>query len=123
MAERLLTLDEVAERLRYTGRARERSVRRLIDRLKVPHRRRGKRILLSEGDYRFLLERMKCSTSENVATSTMSEAASVSGRKSGSSKSELRDAVNARMRKRMRRASNKRSGTSSFTVVEGGPTE
>ena len=62
MNARLLTMDEVAERLRYDGRHAARAVRKLVTDLNAPHRRRGRCMLMTERDFRSLVELMECSS-------------------------------------------------------------
>src|SRR6516164_6610342 len=90
----LYTLDEVAGHLRYEGRDRERSVRRLFQRHRIPLVRRDRgTFLVSDGELAALVEAMKCSPSESAAGSTTSAARSASVAKPAGSKSTLRAAI------------------------------
>ena len=101
MALKLYTLAEVAEELRYTGRDRERSVRRLFERHAITLLRRDRgTFLVTDQQLAALLEALKCSPSENVAVSGMFAARSVSVAKPVASKNTLRDAIAEQMRKR-----------------------
>ncbi|MBV8049670.1 MAG: hypothetical protein JOZ80_00700 [Acidobacteriaceae bacterium] len=94
----LYTLDEVADYLRYSGRDRQRSVRRLFERHRIPLLRRDRgTFLVSDGELAALVEAMKCSPSASAAGSTTSVGRSVSVAKPAGSKSTLRAAIAARM--------------------------
>ena len=97
---KLFTIAEVADLLRYTGRDRERSVRRLFERWRIPLLRRDRgTFLATEEQVEGLLEAMKCSPSASAAGSTTSVGRSVSVAKPAGSKSTLRAAIAARMPK------------------------
>src|SRR2546426_3987142 len=101
MVPKLYTLAEVADLLRYAGRDRERSVRRLFERSRIPLLRRDRgTFLATEQQVGTLLEALKCSPCGNEDGFTTSVARSVSVAKPAGSKSTLRDAIAARMPKR-----------------------
>ena len=115
---RLITLAELADRLRFDGRDRARSVRRCF-------RRHGLELLdggkATEALYQELLWRMQgCSASADAARSTTAAVRSASAGKCATSKSILRAAVNERLRTRTRTGSRRKSETRSFTVLPGG---
>jgi TilS substrate C-terminal domain len=113
---RLYTLDEVADQLRYAGRDRERSVRRLFGRHHIPLLRRDRStFLVAEQQLAALMEAMKCSQSENEGVFGTSVVRSVSARKLEPSKSTLRDVIARKMPKPTGPASKAKSGTSSYT--------
>jgi hypothetical protein len=119
----MLSLATIAERLHYSGRDRERSVRRLFARHGVPMIRRGRRVyFVTEQQYAELIEKMTCSQSGGEAKIFTSAVRSVSGAKRVSSKSILAERIAATMPKRTVRSSKPISATKSFTVVEGGRT-
>jgi hypothetical protein len=121
MTDQLLTMADVADRQRFTGRDRERSAKRLIRRNGIPHVERGRTWLLTESQYELLLETMtSCSPYESAAKSITAAARSVSGGTSAKSKSTLQAAVNARLRKPTKPSSSTKSAKNSFTVVTGG---
>lgn len=112
----LLTLTEVAERLRLDGRQLERAVRRLIRQHDVPVTRLGRnRLRLTEAQFTLLLERMTCSISASEASTGTAAAPSASDARRKSSKSTVRDAVNARLRRPTKPSSSTISGKSSST--------
>ena len=114
-------LSEIAEILHYTGRDRERSVRRVFKRHGIPILRRDRNTFLAtEQQLNALLEVMKCSAPAAAGGSGTSVARSVSVAKPASSKSTLRDAIAKKMPKRIARDSKVRSGAKCFTVVAGG---
>ena len=91
MVPKLYTLTEIAQELRYTGRDRERSVRRLFRRHQIPFLRRDRAtILITDQQFRALVEAMKCSPCVSEAGSTTSVARSVLVAKPAGSKSTLR---------------------------------
>lgn len=101
MALKLYTLAEVAEELRYMGRDRERSVRRLFERHAITLLRRDRgTFLVMDQQLAALLEAMKCSPSENAAHSGISVVRSASAVKPVGSKSTLRDVIAEKMQKR-----------------------
>jgi hypothetical protein len=117
----LLTLDQIADRLQYHGRDRLRSVRRLILRHGIPHTRRDRRSwLLTTAQLDMLLEALECSPCESAGRSTTAVERSASGGRSGTSKSTLRAAVNAKLRSATSTSSKPRSATRSLTVLPGG---
>jgi len=120
----LLSLATIAERLHYSGRDRVRSVRRLFARHGVSMIRRGRAAyFVTEDQYAELIEKMTiCSPSGSGANTSTFAVRSVSGRRSASSKSILAEQIAATMLKRTGRSSKPKSGTKSFTVVEGGRT-
>src|SRR6266446_837475 len=108
---KLFTIAEVADLLRYTGRDRERSVRRLFERCRIPLLRRDRgTFLATEEQVEGLLEAMKCSPSESAAGSTTSVGRSGSVAKPAGSKSTLRAAIAARMPKGTEPGSSTTSG-------------
>jgi len=120
----LLPLSTIADRLHYTGRDRERSVRRLFVRHRVPIIKRGRgAYLVTEGQFAKLIEKMTtCLPSGVEAKTSISVARSVSGAKRASSKSILAEQIAVTMQKPIAQNSRPTSGTKSFTVVEGGRT-
>jgi hypothetical protein len=114
---RLITLAELADRLRFDGRDRARSVRRCF-------RRHGLELLdgkATEALYQELLWRMQgCSASADAAGFTTAAVRSASAGKCATSKSALRAAVNERLRTPTRTGSRRKSETRSFTVLPGG---
>src|SRR5262245_10101186 len=75
----LYTLEEIADLLRYTGRDRARSVRRLFERCRISLLRRDRSTFLAtEHQLETLLEALTCSPSESAAGSTTSVARSAS---------------------------------------------
>jgi hypothetical protein len=100
MLPKLYTLAEISDLLRYTGRDRERSVRRLFNRYKVPVLRRDRStFLVTQDQYDSLLEAMRCSPCGSEAGSTMSVGRCGSVAKPAGSKSTLRAAIAAKMQK------------------------
>jgi hypothetical protein len=96
----LYTLAEVAERLRYAGYDRERSVRRLFERHKIPLLRRDYHTFLVSADqFAALLEAMRCSRSENEARSGTPVVRSEWVNRSVTSKNTLRDVIAKKMQK------------------------
>src|SRR5215469_16659298 len=120
----ILTLATVADRLHYTGRDRERSVRRLFAHHGVSMIRRGRRVyFVTERQYAELIEKMTtCSPSGNAANTSTCAVRFVSGGKRASSKNILADQIAATMQTHTDRSSKRKSVTKSFTVVEGGRT-
>ena len=117
----LLTLGELADRLHYDGRDRERSVRRCFRHYGVPLvRRDGRGYLATEQQFAALLEAMTCSLSEKEGATGTSGARSASVKRRASSKNTLRAAIAEKMQKPIELGSSTRSGENSFTVVEGG---
>lgn len=118
----MLTLATIAERLHYSGRDRERSVRRLFHRHGVPMIKRGRgAYFVTEAQYAELIEKMTtCSRSGVEANTSTSAVRSVLGRKRGSSKNVLAERLTETMRRPTAPNSRRISGTKSFTVVEGG---
>jgi hypothetical protein len=118
----MLTLATIADRLQMRGSDRERSVRRLFVRHKVPIVKRCRGYLATEEQYKALIEAMTtCSPSDGArAGSSMSVVRSVSGAKRASSKNILQAAIAETMQKPIDQNSNPTLGTKSFTVVEGG---
>jgi hypothetical protein len=123
-AEKLLSMEAVAERLQYGGRDHLRSVRRLFGRHGVPMIRRGRAAyFVTEAQYAELIEKMTtCSQSDVEAKTTTSAVPSVSGGRRVSSKSILAGRIAETMRRPTGRNSRQKSDTKSFTVVEGGRT-
>jgi hypothetical protein len=119
----LHSLATIAEWLRYEGRDRERSVRRLFARHGVRMIRRGRGVyFVTEQQFAELIEKMTCLPSDGEAKSFTSAVRSVSGAKRVSSKSILAGQIAAKLQKRTAPSSNPISDTKSFTVVEGGRT-
>jgi hypothetical protein len=120
----LLSLATVADRLQQTGRDRERSVMRRLQRHGVPVIKWGRgAYFITEENFDVLIEKMTiCSASGNQANISTSGARSVSGGKRVSSKNILREQIAATMRTRTDQNSKPKSATKSFTVVEGGRT-
>jgi|SRR5262245_22510940 hypothetical protein len=120
----LLTLTEIADKLHYVGTDRERSVRRLFVKHGVPFIRRGRGVYFAtERQYEALIEAMTtCSTLGGAAKTSTSGGRSVSGAKRGSSRSILAERIAATMRRPTAQSSKPKSGTKSFTVLEGGRT-
>ena len=99
-----LTLAEVAELLRYAGKDRERSVRRLFARHRISLVRRDRgTFLVTPDQLRRLIEALECSPSESAEDIFMSVERSVSVRKRKSSRSTLRDAIVEATRKNIER--------------------
>jgi hypothetical protein len=123
-ATEMLALATIAERLHYSGRDRERSVRRLFQRRGVPMIKRGRgAYFVTESQYAELIEKITtCSRSDAEANTSMSAVRSVLGGKRTSSKNILADRLAETMRKPTARNSKRKSDTKSFTVVEGGRT-
>src|SRR6516165_5464760 len=118
----LLTLTTIADRLQYAGRDRERSVRRLFARHRVPIIKRSRGVyFVTEQQYTALLEAMTtCSHSGSADRNFMYVALSVSGSRRDTSKSTLRAAIAEKTQKPIARVSKAKSGTSCFTVLTGG---
>src|SRR4051812_19245015 len=113
--EALLTLGEIADRLRLTGRDRERTVRRCFKRYGISLIRRGARsFLATQQQYAALLEAMECSHSGSEGVSGTSVARSVLVVKRRSSKSTLRDVIAEKMRKPTAPVSNTKPGKDCF---------
>src|SRR6516165_8036627 len=121
-AGELYPLSTIADRLHYMGRDRERSVRRLFERLRVPMIKRSRgAYFVTEAQYAELIEKMTtCSRSGVEAKTSISVARSVSGAKHASLKSILAEQIAVTMQKPIGQNSRPRSGMKSFTVVEGG---
>src|SRR5262249_54690238 len=87
----IVPLATIAERLHYSGRDQERSVRRLFQRHGVPMIKRGRgAYFVTEAQYAELIEKMTtCSRSGVEANTSTSAVRSVSGRKGVSSKNIL----------------------------------
>ncbi len=97
----LFTLAEIAEQLRYAGRDRERSVRRLFQRHGIALLRRDRgTFLVTDEQLAALLESMQCSPYENAAVSGTSVARSASAARPVASKNILQAAIAEKMRKR-----------------------
>ncbi len=121
MTARPLTLSEVADLLRYDGKDRERSVRRLFRKYGVSIIRRDRNtFLVLPNQYKALMEAMTCSPSEDAVAFGTVEVQSVSARPSGRSKNTLRAAINARMPKPIGPTSNTNYSKKLFTAVPGG---
>jgi hypothetical protein len=121
----MLPLATIAERLHYSGRDWERSVRRLFQWHGVPMIKRGRgAYFVTEAQYAELIEKMMtCSQSGVEAkTSTSVVGQSVSGGKRVSSRNILAERLAEKMQRPTAQNSTPRSGTKSFTVVEGGRT-
>jgi hypothetical protein len=118
------SLATIAERLKYTGRDRERSVLRLFERLGVPMIKRGRGgwFVTDQQQYEQAIEKMTCLPSGVVARTSTSVARSVSVGNRVSSTNILRERIAAKLQKRTVQSLRSRSGTKSFTVVEGGRT-
>lgn len=115
------TLAEVAEELRYTGRDRERSVRRLFARHGVAITRRDRATyLVRDEQLAALYEAMICSRSEGAAPNSTSAVRSESVARPASSKSTLRGVIAGKMPKRTGRALRRKPAMKCFTVLEGG---
>ena len=118
---RLYTLAEVADDLRYEGKDRERSVRRLFDRLGVPMLRRDRNTyLVTEQQLDTIRKAITCSQSENEADFIIAAARSVSVKRPGKLKSSVQDKIKNALRKSTSTRSPEKSGGRSFTVVAGG---
>ena len=117
------SLATIAERLKYSGRDRERSVRRLFAQLGVPMIRRGRGgWFVTDQQYEQLIEKMTCLPSDAEARTSTSAVLSVSGGRRVSSKSILAERITEKMQTRIVRSSKPKSAMKSFTVVEGGRT-
>ena len=117
----LLTLDDVADRLGFTGEDRRRSVRRLLRRHDVPYIRRGTRSwLLTPAQLDQLMGALECSQFDGAARSTTAVARSVSAGRSARSTSTLQAAVNAMLQRPIGRSSRARSAPNFFTALPGG---
>src|SRR5215510_15060111 len=110
---RLLSPAIVADRLYYTGRDRERSVRRLFARHSIPIIRRGRgAYFVTELQYAALIEAMTtCSPSGSAARTSTSGGRSVWGAKRASSKSTLQAVIAEKMPRRTSRSSRRTSAT------------
>src|SRR6516162_3138190 len=95
--EKLCPLSTIADRLHYTGRDRERSVRRLFERHRVSIIKRSRgAYFVTEAQYAELIEKMTtCSRSGAEARTSTSAVRSVSGGKRASSKSILAERIAA----------------------------
>ncbi len=95
MTDHLLTPEDVAERLCYTGDHPVRYVRALLRRHGSPFRRLGtaRGVRLTEADHDELLERMKCTLCENEEMSIGPKMRSVWRPPRKTSKETLRDAI------------------------------
>ena len=120
----LLPLTAIADRLHYVGTDRQRSVRRLFVKHRVPFIRRGRGVYFAtEPQYEALIEAMTtCSTSGGAAKTSTSGGRSVSGAKRGSSKNILAAQIAETLQKPIGQSSKQKSDTKCFTVVEGGRT-
>lgn len=116
-ARRLLTLEEVADRLRIEGKDRRRSVRELFRKYDVPIIRK-KNSLVSEEQFKALVKAMTFSLSGNAVGSITSGARSVSVPRGGGSKNILRAAIAERTRKPIAFGSPVKSEPSYLTVVK-----
>jgi hypothetical protein len=122
MIERLITLRELADRLHYEGRDRERSVRRCFQKHGLQLLKRdGRAAFATEQLYQELLWRMQaCSASVDEANYSMRAVQSASAGRSGKSRNTLRAAVNAKLRSATSIGSKPKSETKSLTVLPGG---
>src|SRR6478672_6530102 len=99
----LLTLPEIAERLRIDGKDRLRSVRRTFQRHGVNMiKRDGHTHMATDQQFAELLEKMTCSPSASAEPSSTSVVRSASATRPASSKSTLQDAIAGMRRKRTR---------------------
>src|SRR5262249_2718187 len=121
---KLCPLSTIADRLHYTGRDRERSVRRLFERHRVSIIKRSRgAYFVTEWQYAALIEKMTtCLPSGAEARTTTSGVRSVSGGKRASSKSTLAERIAAMTQTLTDRSSKLKSATKAFTVVEEGRT-
>jgi hypothetical protein len=122
----MLTLDEVADRLHYSGRDRLRSVRRAFQRYGVPLIRRDHRnFFATEAAVAALVEAMSScpSQSENAEQDGTRAARSASVAKPATSRSTLRAAIEKKMPRRISRSSKPSCEPKSFSVVTGGRTD
>ena len=118
--QEFLTLAAVADRLMIDGVQRERTVRGLFKKHKVPFVSLGHRrgILITEEQYAQLVEAMTCrSTSENGGKSGTSRGRFGSAKKRTRSKRSLQESVQSKLLTNTSRASPAKSRTSSSTVL------
>src|SRR6478609_1231255 len=107
----LRTLAEIADRLRYSGSDRERSVRRLFQKHKIGIVRRDRgTYLVSETQYATLLEAISCSRLGSAENTSTAAVGSVSGVKRGSSKNILAAQIAETMPTTTKRNSKRTSG-------------
>ena len=119
--EKPIPFEDIADAVGYDGTDAIRSVRRLFTIHRVPYLRPTKGVYLATPDqYRELMEAVTCSPSASEEASSMSAVRSASARKPAQSGSTLQDAVNDRLQRTTYPRSKRKSGTSSFTVVQGG---
>lgn len=120
----MLPLATIAERLHYSGRDRERSVRRLFQRHGVPMIKRGRgAYFVTEVQYAELIEKMTtCSPSGVEAKRRFGTSAvrSASGARRKSSANILAEQIAATLQKPIEQKSKPKSGTNCFTVLAGG---
>ena len=121
-ADQLLTLAEVARRLRLTHRTAERSVKRLVKRLGANHRLVGQVMLLTESDFAGLVELMECSNYANAARPGTLEGPSKPPAKVSSSKRLHVKLTNA-LRGNTRTAVKPRLSPLRLVVLQGGKVE
>ena len=121
---KMLPLATIAETLHYSGRDRERSVRRLFARHRVPIIKRGRgAYFVTEAQFAELIEKMTtCLPSGVEAKTSTSAVRSVSGVKRESSKNILAEQIAATMQRPTDQSSKPKSDTKYFTVVAGGRT-
>ena len=112
----LLTLPEVADKLRISAADPARAVKRLIRLHGTPYRRIGAQWLLSEADLNALMGAI-CCRSENETAAGMSEGRSGSAVKRFALRSTAREQLSARLRKVTERDSKEKPRRRSFTVV------
>ncbi len=121
MTARPLTLSEVADLLRYDGKDRERSVRRLFRKYGVSIIRRDRNtFLVLPEQYKALMEKMTCLPSEDEVACGTVEVQSVSAKPSGRSKNTLRAAISAKMPKPTGPTSSTNFSKKLFTALPGG---
>jgi hypothetical protein len=110
----LLTLPEVAEKLRISAADPARAVKRLIRLHGTPYRRIGAQWLLSEADLNALMGAI-CFRCENVPAAGMSAAQSGSEKRRRSSPNIARERLSELLRSRTARASKGKPKPSSST--------
>lgn len=115
----LLTLEEVAVRMKIEGKDPARTVRNLFRKHCVPIVDLGKnKARVTEAQYSALVEKRTCLQSENAAISGTSAARYVSVPKGGASKNTLRDAVAERRRTHTGLSAKAKSGRTCLMVVK-----
>lgn len=104
MSETLLTLEDAAARLPLPPSGnRVRTVRRLIREKRVPFKKIGRGVFLTQSQFDLLFERLTCSPYDNAAPTGTSVASSKGrARKESQSLSSARDALQNAKLARMR---------------------